>query len=342
MAYLEKMFIDYAKIYVKAGQGGSGACSFRREKHVPKGGPDGGDGGRGGHIILRVDPHLHTLIDFKYKRHYVARHGQHGMGKKRHGRAAADIVVRVPAGTVVKDAETGTVLADLTEPGQELIVARGGRGGRGNAHFATPTHQAPREWEVGEPGEERWLVLELKLIADVGLVGKPNAGKSTLLSRLSAARPRIADYPFTTLQPNLGIVRLDDMKSLVMADIPGLIEGAHEGKGLGLQFLRHIERTRILLYMIDPTTDPVEETYRVLHRELQQYSQTLVQKPSVLALTKRDLWETDYLKKYQNAFDFPVLGISALKNEGLDELKWQLWKLLVKVREEEPLTSVSM
>ncbi len=326
------MFVDYARIYVKGGQGGSGACSFRREKHVPKGGPDGGDGGRGGHIILRVDPHLHTLIDFKYKRHYVAKHGQHGMGKKRHGRAAADIVVRVPAGTVVKDAESGRVLADLTRPGEEFIAARGGRGGRGNAHFATPTHQAPREWEVGEPGEERWLVLELKLIADVGLVGKPNAGKSTLLSRVSAAHPRIADYPFTTLQPNLGIVRLDEMKSFVMADIPGLIEGAHQGKGLGLQFLRHIERTRVLLYLIDPTTDSVPETFRVLHNELKEYSETLVQKPTLLALTKKDLWEEDVLPEIQAEYDFPVFGISAVQGEGLQELKWALWNQLQQIR----------
>ncbi len=322
------MFIDYAKIYVKSGQGGSGACSFRREKHVPHGGPDGGDGGRGGSIILQVDPHLRTLIDFRYKKHYIARHGQHGMGKKKHGRAARDIIVKVPPGTVVKDAETGEILADLTRPGERFVAARGGRGGRGNAHFATPTHQAPREWEVGEPGEERWLILELKLIADVGLVGKPNAGKSTLLSRLSAARPRIADYPFTTLQPNLGIVKVDQLKSFVMADIPGLIEGAHQGKGLGLQFLRHIERTRLLLYLIDPTEDDPGQTYRTLYRELHAYSPVLTQKPHLIALTKQDIWEEDFLAANREQFEVPVFAISALNGRGLEELKWELWKRL--------------
>ncbi len=322
------MFIDYVKIYVKGGQGGSGAMSFRREKHVPKGGPDGGDGGRGGSIILQVDPHLRTLIDLKYRPHYVARHGQHGMGKNRTGRDADDIIVRVPAGTVVRDAETHRVLADLTEAGQQFVAARGGRGGYGNARFATPTHRAPREWEVGEPGEERWLVLELKLIADVGLVGKPNAGKSTLLSKVSAARPKIADYPFTTLQPNLGIVRLDEAKSFVMADIPGLIEGAHQGKGLGLQFLRHIERTRTLLYLIDPTEEEAEQTFEVLYRELENYSPQLVQKPFLIALTKQDIWEEDYLEKFQRHFSAPLLAISAVQGEGIKQLQWKLWEML--------------
>lgn len=322
------MFIDYAKIYVKAGQGGSGACSFRREKHVPKGGPDGGDGGCGGSIILEVNPHLHTLIDFRYKKHYVAKHGQHGMGKKKFGRDADDVVVHVPAGTTVKDAETGEVLVDLVEPGQRFIAARGGRGGRGNANFATPTHQAPREWEVGEPGEERWLELELKLIADVGLVGKPNAGKSTLLSKVSAARPKIAEYPFTTLQPNLGIVRLDEMKSFVMADIPGLIEGAHQGKGLGLQFLRHIERTRILVYLIDPTAGEPENDFEVLYQELARHGKTLVEKPFEVVFTKKDLWQEDYLKETHKKFKVPPLAISSLKGEGVKELLWKLWEKL--------------
>ncbi|GAB4338554.1 MAG: GTPase ObgE [Calditrichia bacterium] len=326
------MFIDYAKIYVKGGQGGSGACSFRREKHVPKGGPNGGDGGKGGSIIFEVDPHMRTLVDFKYKRHYVAKHGQHGMGSNKHGRAAADIVVKVPRGTVVKDAETEEILADLITPGERFVAARGGAGGRGNARFATPTNRAPREWEVGEPGEERWLILELKLIADVGLVGFPNAGKSTLLSRVSAAKPKIADYPFTTLQPNLGIVRVDEARSFVMADIPGLIEGAHQGKGLGLQFLRHIERTRTLLYLIDPTVEEPEKTFRVLFNELKEHSEFLVQKPSIVVLTKQDIWEEDYLKKAN--FSYPVFAISSVRGDGLDELKRQVWERLSKISAE--------
>ncbi len=322
------MFIDYAKIYVAAGQGGSGACSFRREKHVPKGGPDGGDGGRAGDIILLADPQLRTLIDFKYKKHYKTRHGQHGMGKKRNGRDSADIILKVPAGTTVKDAESGKVLADLVDPGDRFIAAKGGKGGRGNAHFATPTHQAPREWEVGQPGEERWLVLELKLIADVGLVGMPNAGKSTLLSKLSDARPKIADYPFTTLQPNLGIVRIGDYQSLVMADIPGLIEGAHEGRGLGLQFLRHIERTRLLVYLIDPTADDPVSTFHTLHSELKLYSTELVKKPYLVFFTKKDIWQEDYISEVQGRLNSSILSLSAVTGEGLEELKRKLWEKL--------------
>ncbi len=326
------MFIDYVKIKVKAGQGGSGACSFRREKHVPKGGPDGGDGGRGGSIILVVDPHLNTLIDFKYKSHYSVRHGQHGMGKNRHGRDAKDLRLRVPPGTVVKDAETGEVLADLVHPGEEFVAARGGRGGRGNARFATPTHQAPREWEVGEPGEERWLILELKVLADVGLVGRPNAGKSTLLSRVSAAHPKIADYPFTTLQPNLGIVKVDDYKNFVMADIPGLIEGAHLGKGLGLQFLRHIERTRILVFLIDPTEGEPQKTFAILSKELEEYSPKLIHKPIVVVLTKQDIWDQDYQSTAEKYFNFPLFTISAVTGSGINELKWGLWNELEKLK----------
>jgi GTP-binding protein len=328
------MFIDYAKIRVKAGQGGSGACSFRREKHVPKGGPNGGDGGRGGSIILEVDPHLHTLIDFKYKKHYVARHGQHGLGKNQHGRNAADIIVRIPAGTVVKDAESEEVLADLIKPGEKFIAARGGRGGRGNARFVTSTHQAPREWEVGESGEERALILELKLLADVGLVGQPNAGKSTLLSKISAARPKIADYPFTTLQPNLGIVRIAEFKSFVMADIPGLIEGAHQGKGLGTQFLRHIERTRMICYLIDPTAGTVKDTYKILTSELKSYSEELIKKPYLIVLTKKDKWEEDYPAQLGKSFKLTVNEISALDGSGLEELKWRIWEKLEKITQQ--------
>jgi len=325
------MFIDYAKIYVKAGQGGSGACSFRREKYVPKGGPNGGDGGRGGSIILEVNPHLHTLIDFKYKQHYVAKHGQHGLGKNQSGRDAEDIIVWVPSGTVVKNAETDEVLADLVTAGATFIAARGGKGGRGNARFVTPTHRAPREWEVGEAGEERELILELKLLADVGLVGQPNAGKSTLLSKVSAARPKIADYPFTTLQPNLGIVRIDDYKSFVMADIPGLIEGAHRGKGLGTQFLRHIERTRMICYLIDPTTGPVQDSLAILKSELESYSAELLKKPYIIVLTKKDKWEEDHAAEASKFLQESFLQISSLDGGGLSELKWRIWEQLEKI-----------
>jgi GTP-binding protein len=334
------MFIDWAKIYVKAGQGGSGACSFRREKRVDKGGPNGGDGGRGGNIILKVDPHLNTLIDFKYKKRFVARHGQHGMGSNRQGRDADDISIRIPAGTVVKDAENESILADLVKPGEEFVIARGGKGGRGNARFATPTHQAPREWEIGEPGEERWLILELKLLADVGLVGKPNAGKSTLLSRVSAARPKIADYPFTTLQPNLGIVRVDDFKSFLMADIPGLIEGAHQGKGLGLQFLRHIERTKLLVYLIDPTEEDPKTVFKILSGELQKYSYRLAEKSFIIVFTKKDVWQEDYLKMYKKKFDEKLIGISSLSGDGLTQLNRTIWNMLQDLEKEEELNQV--
>jgi GTP-binding protein len=329
------MFIDYAKIYVKGGQGGSGACSFRREKYVAKGGPNGGDGGRGGSIIFQVDQHLHTLIDFKYKKHYVAKHGQHGMGKNRHGRAANDIVIKVPPGTVVKEADSEKILADLLEPGQTFIAARGGKGGRGNARFVTPTHQAPREWEVGETGQEKWLVLELKVIADVGLVGKPNAGKSTLLSKLSAAQPKIAEYPFTTLQPNLGIVRIGEYQSFVMADIPGLIEGAHEGRGLGLQFLRHIERTRLICYLIDPLEEKPEETFKILKSELKKYSEMLTEKPHIIVLTKKDAWSSVEKHDYAKKFDIPTFSISSLSGEGKQELIQYLWERLDEINQDE-------
>jgi len=329
------MFIDYARIYVKGGQGGSGACSFRREKHVAKGGPNGGDGGRGGSIILQVDPHLHTLIDFKYKKQYVAKHGQHGMGKNRQGRDAADIVVRVPAGTVVKDAETEKILVDLLKPGETFVAANGGKGGRGNARFVTPTHQAPREWEVGEAGEEKWLILELKVIADIGLVGKPNAGKSTLLSKLSAARPKIANYPFTTLQPSLGIVRVNEFESFVMADIPGLIEGAHEGKGLGLQFLRHIERTRLICYLIDPMEEEPEKTLQVLMNEIGRYSEKLAQKPYIVVLTKNDSWSEDLSKMTFSPKNGPVFSISSVSGEGLKAMVRYLWEKLNQMVPEE-------
>ncbi len=327
------IFLDYVKIHVKAGQGGSGCMSFRREKFIPKGGPSGGDGGRGGSIILQVNPQLHTLVDYKYHSRYQAKHGQHGMGSNKHGRKSDDIILQVPAGTMVKDAETGELLMDMTEPGQQFVVAQGGRGGRGNARFATATHRAPREWEVGEPGEERDITLELKLIADVGLVGKPNAGKSTLLANISAARPKIAGYPFTTLQPNLGIVKYREYRSFVMADIPGLIEGAHEGKGLGLQFLRHIERNRIIVYLIDPEDPEVEDplkTFETLRGELRQYSKVLLDKPASVVLTKKDVWQEDWLAKLQDCFPYPVLAISSIAHLGLEELKHHIWQELEK------------
>jgi GTP-binding protein len=332
------MFIDYARIFVKGGQGGSGACSFRREKHVAKGGPDGGDGGRGGNIILEVDPHLHTLIDFRYKKQYVARHGQHGMGKNRQGRDAENIIVRVPSGTVVKDAESETVIIDLVKPGQRFIAAKGGKGGKGNARFITPTHQAPREWEVGEAGEEKWLILELKLLADVGLVGKPNAGKSTLLAAVSAARPKIADYPFTTLQPNLGIVKVDEYKSFVMADIPGLLEGAHEGKGLGLQFLRHIERTRMICYLIDPMEDNPLHTFKILSSELKEYSRELSSKTHLIILTKKDTWTDEVSENILVFKKVKVLEISAVNGTGLNELKWAIWNTLEELTKQEKIS----
>jgi GTP-binding protein len=323
------MFLDYIKIQVKAGQGGSGCCSFRREKFVPKGGPDGGDGGRGGSIILKTDLQMRTLIDFRYHSSYHAPRGQHGMGSNKHGRKGNDIMLKVPAGTVVKDAETEKLLADLTKEEQTFIVAKGGKGGRGNARFATTTHQSPREWEVGEPGESKEIILELKLIADIGLVGKPNAGKSTLLSRISAARPKIADYPFTTLQPNLGIVTYKSIYSYVVADIPGLIEGAHQGKGLGLQFLRHIERTNLIAYLIDPTDiedENREDAFKKLHFELETYSKVLVEKPALIIFTKMDIWpEKDLIEKYKTKLPHAVAGISSVSGQGLEELKQLFW-----------------
>ncbi len=270
-------FVDEVKIYVKAGDGGRGCVSFRREKCVPKGGPDGGDGGRGGDIILKVDDRLHTLLDLRYQRHYKAKRGEHGRGSGQHGKDAPDLIIRVPAGTIIKEQEGGFI-ADLTKDGQQIIIAKAGRGGRGNARFASSTNQAPRYAQPGTTGEERWLALNLKLLADVGLLGFPNAGKSTLISRISQARPKVADYPFTTLTPNLGVVKSGDYKSFVVADIPGLLPGAHQGVGLGDRFLKHIERTKILVHLIDISQgaerDPVIE-YKTINNELAQFSPKL-------------------------------------------------------------------
>ncbi len=278
------MFIDHATIEVVAGTGGSGAEAFRRETGVPRGGPSGGDGGKGGDVILEADENLTTLADYGYRHHYRAERGQHGQGSNKTGRAGEDLELKVPPGTVVRDAGTDEVLGELTEHGERLVVARGGRGGRGNASYASATHQAPREWEPGEEGEQRVVELELKLIAEVGLVGEPNAGKSTLLAAISAAHPKVAAYPFTTLQPNLGVVELPDYRSLVVADIPGIIEGAHEGKGLGLQFLRHVERTRTLAYLVPVDAAEPQDEYDRLREEIRSYSEELAGRPHCLVL----------------------------------------------------------
>lgn len=330
------MFVDYAVIHVYAGTGGSGAEAWRREKYVPRGGPAGGNGGKGGDVVLRADRQLTTLLDYRYQQHYRAERGQHGMGKNRTGRDGADLVLRVPPGTVVKDADTDEVLGELIEHGDELVVARGGRGGRGNAAFATPTHQAPTRWEPGEEGEERRIALELKLIADVGLVGQPNAGKSTFLAAVSAARPKIADYPFTTLQPNLGVVSLSGLRSFVVADIPGIIEGAHEGRGLGLQFLRHIERTRTLAYMIPVNAESVEAEYALLREELRAYSPELAERPHCVVLTKADLLGPDEAPPTLEAPDaWGVYVISAVSGAGVPGLLEDLWMHVRQAIEED-------
>ncbi len=303
---------------------------------MPRGGPDGGDGGDGGDVILVADPQLHTLYDFYHKVHFRAENGRPGMGKKMKGRDGEDLVLRVPVGTVVKDAETGEVLGDLVEPGQRLVVARGGKGGRGNARFATPTNQAPRYAEKGKPGEERWLLLELKLIADVGLVGLPNAGKSTLLSRISAARPKIADYPFTTLQPNLGVVELSDHRTFVVADLPGLIEGAHKGVGLGLEFLRHVERTKVILQVIDATSQDPLRDFEVVENEMKLYHPELLKKPRIVALNKIDLvYDRSKLEPIKKALEekgHEVFLISAVTGEGIKELLEALWRKVQSLR----------
>ncbi len=323
------MFIDRAVVLVAGGPGGAGACSFRREKFVPKGGPDGGDGGHGGSVYVRADPNLATLLDYRYRTNWNAERGVHGKGKNMTGKSGDDLILPVPPGTVIRDADTGELLGEAVEPGQTLLVAKGGRGGRGNARFATPTHQSPREWEPGEVGEERRLELVLKLIADVGLLGEPNAGKSTLLSVISAARPKIADYPFTTLEPNLGVVGLSDHRSFVVADIPGIIEGAHAGKGLGLRFLQHVERTRLIAVLVPADSPDPQATYELLRREAALYGPELAAKPHVVVLTKMDLLapRTPHptLRTDEGA---PVLAVSAVTREGLPDLLESLWRTL--------------
>ena len=324
------MFIDHAKIYVKAGDGGNGCLSFRREKYVPKGGPDGGDGGKGGDIIFAADKHLRTLLDYRYKKHFKAENGSHGQGAKKFGKSGNDTIIKVPLGTIIKNQQTDEILADLTEHNQKVIIAQGGKGGRGNTRFSTSTNQAPRKYEMGKPGEEVNLILELKLLADVGLVGLPNAGKSTLLSRISAARPKIADYPFTTLIPNLGLVKFKDSNSFVVADIPGLIEGAHKGKGLGIQFLRHIERTRVLAYLIDAQSDDVVDDFFTLKNELKNYDSRLLSKPSILIINKIDIRPENEIKDVKKIKNLGMkwFAISAVTGQGIEEVKSIMWEIL--------------
>ncbi|MCC6503064.1 MAG: GTPase ObgE [Deltaproteobacteria bacterium] len=320
-------FIDEASIYTKAGDGGKGCISFRREKYVPKGGPDGGNGGRGGDVVFLVEGRMASLLDLRYKKEYEAERGEHGMGSLCTGRDGFDLVIKVPVGTVIKDAETGEVLADLVHDGESFKACKGGRGGKGNAHFATSTHQTPRFAQPGEPGEERRLKLELKLLADVGIIGFPNAGKSTLISHISAAKPKIADYPFTTLVPNLGIVEFGDFGGFVVADIPGLIEGAHEGKGLGIKFLKHVERTSMFIHVIDlsPFTgrEPKED-FKVVNRELKVFNPELAERPQVVALNKIDVTEANEklpkLLKFFEKLDIKVFPISAATGKGLNDL----------------------
>lgn len=320
------MFIDQVKIFVKGGDGGNGMVAFRREKYVPKGGPAGGDGGRGANVVFRVDEGLRTLMDFRYKRHFKADRGQHGMSKNQHGKNAEDMIVKVPPGTIVTDADTGELIADLTMDGQTAIVARGGRGGKGNSRFATPANPAPEIAENGEPGKERNLKLELKVLADVGLVGFPSVGKSTLLSVVSSARPKIAEYHFTTIVPNLGVVETEDNRSFVMADLPGLIEGAHQGVGLGHQFLRHIERTRVIVHVIDMSglegRDPYTD-YLTINQELKEYNLRLTERPQVVVANKMDIPEAEenLLKfKEQVGDEVQIFPISAVTRQGLRDL----------------------
>jgi GTP-binding protein len=327
-------FIDEARIFLKGGDGGHGCVSFRREKYVPRGGPNGGDGGRGGNVIFRSDSGLFTLLDFKYRRHFEAKRGEHGRGKDQYGHAGDDIIIRVPVGTAITEESTGRVLTSFEKPNEEVILAQGGRGGRGNMHFATSTKQAPREAEDGVPGEERWVVLELKLLADVGLIGFPNAGKSTLLSAISAAKPKIADYPFTTKTPVLGVVSYKD-KSFTAADLPGLIEGASEGVGLGIRFLKHIEKTRVFLHLIaldDPTHPDPWKAYTAIRDELEAYKPNFLEHPELIVLTKCDLPDVKsrlpQAKKALKKAKKKIFAISAATHEGLEELLRETAKLV--------------
>ncbi len=327
-------FIDYVVITARSGDGGNGCMSFRREKHVPKGGPDGGDGGDGGDVALSADESLSTLLDLRYRQRYSAKRGEHGKGSGMYGHRGKGVEIRVPPGTVVRDKNTGHIVAELIDAGQRDIILKGGKGGRGNARFATATDRAPRRYEEGRKGEEMLLEIELKLIADVGLVGHPNVGKSTLLSRLSSARPKIADYPFTTLIPNLGIVGFGQYKSFVMADIPGLIEGAHEGKGLGFQFLRHIERMKVLLFMVESTSPDAQKDLKALREELRLFDADLLKKRSLVALTKIDLLGDDDppTVMLDNSLSIPI---SSVTGEGLSQLVFGLGDAVEEMRDSE-------
>ncbi len=335
------MFIDEANIYIKAGDGGNGVISFRREKYVPKGGPDGGDGGDGGSVHFLADPNINTLLDFSGKHHWHAVRGQDGMGKRMAGKSAEDLIIHVPPGTLIFDATHNILLADLDAPDKEIVIARGGKGGRGNWHFRSPSNQAPRYSEPGTEGQERHLHLELKLIADVGLVGMPNAGKSTLLSAVSEARPKVAAYPFTTLEPQLGIAELSGHRRMVLADIPGLIEGAHTGAGLGDAFLKHVERTKIIVHLLDlypPDGSNPADNYRTIRHELESFSPVLAQKREIIAANKTDLANDTYALDAlrEELPDKEILPLSGATRQGLDPLLEMLWKILLEVREQAP------
>jgi GTP-binding protein len=335
------LFVDEVEILAIAGDGGNGCVSFRREKYIPKGGPDGGNGGDGGSVFIQADEQYNTLHHLAGKHHWTARRGGHGSGKDRHGRNGEDVVVPVPPGTLIRDAERQIQLKDLTQPGQRVCVAEGGRGGRGNAVFKSATNQAPRQCEPGQPGQRRKLQLQLKLIADAGLVGKPNAGKSTLLSRLSAARPKVAAYPFTTLTPSLGIVELSGFRRFVMADIPGLIAGAHRGAGLGDEFLRHVERTELLVHVVDiapAESDPADD-YRTIRRELEEYSPALAAKPEIVVANKMDLTEAEpNLQQFADQLGRPVIAVSAATGQGLEQLAERVWQQLQQMQQTAPET----
>jgi len=342
------LFLDFVKIHIKSGDGGNGCISFRREKYVPRGGPNGGDGGKGGDVIFVASSDLSTLIDFRYKQHYKAKKGAHGQGGDKTGKNGDDLYIKVPCGSIIRDSETGEILAELLNDGEKAVILKGGSGGKGNTHFKTSTNRAPRIAQSGKKGEEKTVEIELKLIADCGLVGFPNAGKSTLISAISAAKPKIADYPFTTLVPNLGIVKYKEYESFVVADIPGIIQGASDGKGLGIQFLKHIERTSILLFMIDATQIPdgskeLITQYKILLKELKNYSEKLIKKPRILCFTKIDAIDSELkerLVKYKGKID--SLAISSVTGENLEKLKTMIYKKIKEYKEQNETNNINI